>query len=162
MAKPLSKQNPLEKMMHVSPFVSSEPVLFEVAKSVISKEYNLQGILHISEDKPSSSSSSIEFEPLPAGPEYVVLDHDQDQTMISHNESLEMENPWVMEFCEAPTLKSGEKDSINKHGSFIVEMTQEPCSFNASSEFAMLCARACTRTTTTLRSSLVKSLGGWL
>jgi hypothetical protein len=33
MAKPLSKKNPLEKMMHVTLFVSSEPVLFEVAKS---------------------------------------------------------------------------------------------------------------------------------
>ena len=51
-----------------------------------------------------------EFEHLPSGPEKVVLGHDQDSTMISHDESLEMENLWAMEFCEAPTLESEEKD----------------------------------------------------
>jgi hypothetical protein len=72
--------------------------------------------------------------------EYVVLDHDQDPTMISHDESLKMENPWAMEFCEAPTLESEGKDSIDEHGSFILELPQEPCSFKASPELGMLCA----------------------
>ena len=80
------------------------------------------------------------FEPLPSSPEKVVLDHDRDSTMISHNESLEMENPWAIEFCEAPTLESEVKDSINEHGSFILVIPQEPCSFNTSPESCMFCA----------------------
>jgi hypothetical protein len=97
MAKPLPKQNPCEKMMHVSPFISSEPVLFEVAKFATPEEYDSEEILHHCEDK-RSSSPAIKFEPIPVGPEYVVLDHDRDPTMISHDVSLEMENPWAMEF----------------------------------------------------------------
>ena len=82
----------------------------------------------------------IEFEPLPSGPEKVVLDHDRGPTTISHDESLEMENTWAMEFDEAPTLESKVKDSLDKHGSFTPEIPQEPCSFNASPESGTLCA----------------------
>ena len=57
--------------------------------------------------------------------------------MISHDESLEMENPWAMEFCEAPTLESDEKDSTDEHGTIIFEI---PCSFNATPESGMLSA----------------------
>ena len=57
--------------------------------------------------------------------------------MISHDESLEMENRWAMEFCEAPTLESDEKDSIDEHGTVIFEI---PCSFNAIPESDMLSA----------------------
>jgi hypothetical protein len=85
------------------------------------------------------SSPSIEFKPLPAGSEYVVLDHDRDPTMISHDESLEMENPWAMKFCEAPTLGPEGKDFINEHGGFILEISQKPCPFNGSPESATLC-----------------------
>ena len=60
--------------------------------------------------------------------------------MIFHDESLEMENQWAMEFYEAPTLEYKEKDSIDEHGSFILEIPQEPCSFNASPESVKLCA----------------------
>ena len=60
--------------------------------------------------------------------------------MISHDESLEMENPWAMEFCEAPTLESKEKDSLDVHGSFTLEIPEEPCSFSASPESGMLSA----------------------
>ena len=67
----------------------------------------------------------------------VVLDHDRDSTMISHDESLEMENPWAMEFCEAPTLESDEKDSTDEHRTIIFEI---PCSFNATPEPGMLSA----------------------
>jgi hypothetical protein len=91
MVKPLPKQNPLEKMVQASPFKSSKPVLFEVAKFATHEEHDSEEILQLCEDK-RSSSPSIEFEPLPAGPEYIVLDHDRDPTMISHDESLRIEN----------------------------------------------------------------------
>ena len=93
--------------MHTSPFISSEPVLLGVLES--SEEYNSEDSLHFCEDE-HSSSPFIEFEPLPAGLEYVVLDLDRDATMSFHDESPEMENPWATEFCEAPTLESEEKD----------------------------------------------------
>ena len=57
--------------------------------------------------------------------------------MISHDESLEMENLWAMEFCEAPTLEFDEKDSIDEHGTVIFEIT---CSFKATPESGMLSA----------------------
>ena len=75
-----------------------------------------------------------ESEPLPSGPEKVVLDHDRDSTVLSHEKSLEMENRWAMEFCEVPTLESNEKD---EHGTVIFEI---PCSFNATPESGMLSA----------------------
>jgi hypothetical protein len=60
--------------------------------------------------------------------------------MICHDQSLEMENPRAMEFCETSTLDSEGKDSINEHGSFILELPQESCLSKASPESAMLCA----------------------
>jgi hypothetical protein len=51
MAKPHPKQNPLIRMMHVSPFVSSKPVLFEDAKSAAPEEDDLEEILHLSDDE---------------------------------------------------------------------------------------------------------------
>jgi hypothetical protein len=44
--KPLPKKNPLERMMHVSPFILFEPVLFEVTESTTSKEYDSEETLH--------------------------------------------------------------------------------------------------------------------
>jgi hypothetical protein len=90
--KPYAKQNPLVRMMHVSPFVLSRPVIFEDAKPSTHEENDLEEILHLYEDK-RSSKPSIEYEPLSAGPKYVVLDHDRVLTMILHVEPLEMENP---------------------------------------------------------------------
>ena len=55
--------------------------------------------------------------------------------MLSHHESLEMENRWAMEFCEAPTLESDEKDSTDEHGTIIFET---PCSFSATPESDIL------------------------
>jgi len=104
LAKPLTKQISLEEMMHASPFVPFEPVFFEVAKSATSKEYDSEYSLHFCEDE-RSSSPSIKFEPLPAGPEYVALDLDQDVTMSFHDKSLEMEKSWAKEFFEALTLE---------------------------------------------------------
>jgi hypothetical protein len=43
------EQNPLEEMMHTSPFVSSEAVRFEVAKLATSKECGSEETLHLCE-----------------------------------------------------------------------------------------------------------------
>uniref|UniRef100_K4AKH3 Uncharacterized protein n=1 Tax=Setaria italica TaxID=4555 RepID=K4AKH3_SETIT len=45
-----------------------------------------------------------------------------------------------MDKIKASTLESEGKDSLYEHGSFILEIPQEPCSFNASLESATLCA----------------------
>jgi hypothetical protein len=118
--------------MHTSPFISSAPVLLGVLESS-------EDSLHSYEDERSSSSLT-KFEPLPAGPGYVVLNHDRESTSSFHNESLEMENQWAMQFCEAPTLESEEKDSTNEHGSFTFDIPREPCSFNVTPESGMLSA----------------------
>ena len=136
MAKHFPEPNSLKVMMHESPFIPSESILSEVAKSAASKEHDSEVTLHFCEDERSLSLLS-EFEPLPSGPGEVVLDHDRDSTMISHYESLEMENRWAMEFCEARTLESDEKDSTDEHGTIIFET---PCSFNATPESGMLSA----------------------
>ena len=82
----------------------------------------------------------IEFEPLPDGLESNVLNLDRDTTMIFYEESLEMENQWAMEFCEAPTLESNEKDSSNEQGNFTFDIPRKPFSFNATPESGMLSA----------------------
>ena len=81
-----------------------------------------------------------EFEPLPDGLEFVALDLDRDTTMIFHDESLEMENQWAKESCEALTLESNEKDSTNEHGSLTFDIPRKPCSFNATPESGTLSA----------------------
>ena len=95
-------------MMHTSPFISSEPILLGVLESP--EEYDSEDSLHSHEDERSSSSLT-EFEPLPDGLEYVVLNLDRESTSSFYDEPLEMENQWAKEFCEAPTLESNEKDS---------------------------------------------------
>jgi len=45
-----------------------------------------------------------------------------------------------MEFCEAPTLESNEKDSSNEHGNFTLDISHKPCSFNATPESGTLSA----------------------
>ena len=62
-----------------------------------SEDYDSEDSLHSHEDERSSSSLT-EFEPLPDDPKSIVLDLDRDTTMIFHNESLEMENQWAMNF----------------------------------------------------------------
>ena len=73
LAKPLPEGNPLEEMMHTSPFISSEPVLLGVLES--SEVYDSEDSLHFCVEE-HSSSPLIEFEPLPDGLESVVLDLD--------------------------------------------------------------------------------------
>ena len=136
-AKPLPEQNPLKEMMHTSPFISSEPVLLGVLES--SEEYDSEDSLHFCRDE-RSSSPLIEFEPLPAGLEYVVLDYNRESTSSFHNASLEIENQWAMEHCEAPTLESEEKNSSNEHENFTFDIPRKPCSFNATPESGMLSA----------------------
>ena len=62
--------------------------------------------------------------------------------MICHDESLEMENPWATKFGKAPILESKEKDSLDGHGNFTLEIPQEPCSFNTSPESGMHCVQS--------------------
>jgi hypothetical protein len=45
-----------------------------------------------------------------------------------------------MEIFEVPTLEFIRKDSIDEHGSFILDIPYEPCSHNSSLESAMLSA----------------------
>ncbi|KAK8459431.1 hypothetical protein SEVIR_2G141751v4 [Setaria viridis] len=81
MAKPLPEQNSLKTVMHASPLVSSEPVLFEFIEYAALKECDLNETLHLCEDE-RSPSPSIEFEPLPVGPYHVVFNHDEESTLI--------------------------------------------------------------------------------
>jgi len=67
MAKHFPEPNPLDEMMHESPFIPSESILFEVAKSATSEENNSEEILHFCEDERSLSLLN-EFEPLSSGP----------------------------------------------------------------------------------------------
>ena len=60
--------------------------------------------------------------------------------MSFHDKSLEMENQWAMESCEAPTLESNEKDSTKEHGSFTFDIPRKLCSFNTALESGMLSA----------------------
>jgi hypothetical protein len=46
MAKPLPKQNSLEKSTHTSPFLSSKRVLIEVAEFSTPHEYDSEDLLH--------------------------------------------------------------------------------------------------------------------
>jgi hypothetical protein len=143
MAEPLPKQNPLKEMMHVFPLASSESVLIEVVEFSTPEEYNSKDPLHLCEGErssSSSSSSSIEFEPLPAGQYDVALDLDRESTSSFYDLSLEMEKSLSMEIYEALTLESKGKDSIDEHGSFILDTPHEPCLHHASPESAMLSA----------------------
>ena len=97
MVKHFPEPNPLKEMMHESPFIPSKSILSEVTKFATSEEHDSEVTFHFCEDERSLCLLS-EFEPLPSGPEKVVLYHDRDSTMISHDKSLEMENRWAMEF----------------------------------------------------------------
>ena len=85
-----------------------------------------------------TSSSLIEFVPLLLSPHCVVLDHDRDTTMIFHDEPLEVENSWARESSEALTLEFKANNSIDEHGSFIVE-TSPPRSFSTPPESGTHC-----------------------
>jgi hypothetical protein len=124
--------------MYTFPFVSSKPVLFEVAEFSALEEYDLEETLHFREDKHLSSLST-EFEPYPTNPYYVVFDLDWKPTLIFHSECCGIDL-WAMEFYEALTMKSVEKDHIDEHGSLILGTPQVPCSQDITSESHLLCA----------------------
>jgi hypothetical protein len=126
MKNPLVKpqQNPFETVMHISPFISSEPTLFEGVEPSTPKEDDSEVLCE--DEQPSSPS--IELKPLS-----IVL------ASAFHEDFLEMENSWAMELCEEPTLEPKEKDSLDKHGNFILEPPQEPCLHNAFLESATRC-----------------------
>jgi hypothetical protein len=137
MVTPLPKQNTFEEMMHVSTFTPFEPILPKLVDFSTSQEYDSEDSLHLCEDK-RSSSPLVECEPLPTGPYHVVPDCGRESTLFIHDASLEMENSWAMEIYEAPTLESKGRDLINKHGSFTLDLPQEPCLHHVSPESATL------------------------
>ena len=88
MVEPLPEQNPLETIMHVSPFASSEPVPIEVVDFSTPQGNDSGDSLHLCGGERSSSIST-EFQPLPAGPYYVAFDYDRESTSCLHDASLE-------------------------------------------------------------------------
>ena len=50
-AKHFPEPNPLKEMMHESPFIPSEPILSEVAKSVACEKHDLKVTLHFCEEE---------------------------------------------------------------------------------------------------------------
>jgi len=58
--------------------------------------------------------------------------------MIIHDEPLEAENPWARKFNEALPLECEGSESIDEHGSFILE-SPPPCSFSTPPESAIRC-----------------------
>jgi len=84
------------------------------------------------------SSSSIEFEPLLSSPHFVAPDHDRDTTMIFHDEASKTKNRWARESSEALILEFEENNSIDEHGSFIVE-TSPPYSLSTPLESSTHC-----------------------
>jgi hypothetical protein len=51
-----------------------------------------------------------------------------------HDKSLEIENSWAMESCEAPTLEFMGKGSTEKHDRFILNAPHKPCLHHAYPE----------------------------
>ena len=84
------------------------------------------------------SSLSAEFEPLPTSLYHIVFDLDRKPTLVFHDDSRGIENPWTMELYEAPTLKSVGKNSTDEHGSFILDTPQELCSQDTPPGSALL------------------------
>ena len=50
-AKHLPKPNLLKEMVYESPFISSKPILFEIARSATSEENDSEEIFHLCEDE---------------------------------------------------------------------------------------------------------------
>jgi len=139
MVEPSLDYEPFVEVKGILLVDSPESLLGKVAEKFIEKEDDPAEPIDISKFE-IPHKPPIEFEPLPAGPEYVVLDHDRDSTMIIQNNSLEMDNSWAKELCEAPTLEYEGKDSIDEHGNFNLEIAQKPCSSNTLLESGTLSA----------------------
>ena len=89
MAEPSLDYELIEEVKGILQVDSPESLLGKVAEKFIEKEDDPAKPINISEFE-IPHRPPIEFEPLPAGPDYVVLDHDRDSTMIFHDKSLEM------------------------------------------------------------------------
>jgi hypothetical protein len=131
--KPLPNQDLLKKMMHVFSFASPDPVLIEVVDFSTPQEIDLKDSLHLC-DGERSPSLSTKFEPLPTGPYDVAFDHDRESISTFHDKSLEIENSWAMESCEALTLEFMGKGSTDNHDSFILNAPHKPCLHHAYPE----------------------------
>jgi len=153
LAKLLPEQNPFEKMMHTSPFVSSEPVLLEVAKS--SEECNLEDTLHFCEDE-RSSLSSIEFGPPSSGLEYVVLN---DDLSTMHLLRWRTNRPWSMRRRLWSPKRMIPHMSI---GTSVLKYHKNHAHSILLYSQACLVPHAHMRNAITSRSFLAKSSGWWL
>jgi len=91
MTEPSLDSNPIEEVKGILLVDSPESLLEKDAERFIEEKDDSVEPVDISEFE-APPRPPIEFEPLPSGPEKVVLDHDRDSTMLSHDESLEMEN----------------------------------------------------------------------
>nr|TKW32191.1 hypothetical protein SEVIR_2G154200v2 [Setaria viridis] len=128
-AKPLSEQNLLEKVMSVSPFVSFEPILIKGIELPVCKVDDLKE-LHLCEaERPSSPS----IELCPSGPRNVVFDSGLETTPVFHDQSLEKEKFCAMDIPDISTLED-EKNSTSEHESFCFEFPQNSCSHMKSPE----------------------------
>ena len=124
--------SPLGSLHKLGEMTSASPCL----ENSLAKSCPKQNPLEEMHKQPSSSS--IEFEPILSSPHCVVLDHDRDTTIIFHDEPLEIENSWARESSEALILEFEENNSIDEHGSFIVE-TSPPCSLSTPPESSTHC-----------------------
>ena len=144
--------------MNLPPFIPSESILSEVAKSAAFEEHDSEVTLHFCE-KERSLSLLNEFEPLPSSPEKVVLDHDRDSTMISHDDHLRWRIYGLWNFVRRRLWSPMKR---------IPQMSMGPSSLKCHTHSMQLQSQTClvyhahTRTTTTSWSSFVKLSGGWL
>ena len=137
-----SRTNPqeeaFEEVLAVMPLDTSKPSLEQDAELVIQEEDNLEETLELPiHEQPTCPL--IELKPHPTSPHFDDPDHNQDTTMIFHDEPLEIENPWAREFIESLSLECEESGSIDEHDSFILE-SPPPCSFSIPPESATCCA----------------------
>ena len=138
LADPFPQEEPAEEVLVVMPDDSSKPSLERDAKLFIQEEDDLDETLELSiHEQPTHPR--IELKPHPTNPHFVDPDHNQDTTMIFHDEPLETENSWAREFSEALSLECKESSSIDEHDSFILE-SPPPCSFSIPPESATCCA----------------------
>ena len=136
-AKPAPQEEPFKEVLAVMPIDTSKPSLEQDAELFIQEEDDFEETLELPiHEQPTRPL--IELKPHPTSPHFDDPDHNQDTTMIFHDEPLETENPWARESAEALSLECEENGSIDEHGSFILE-SPKPCSFSTSPESATCC-----------------------
>jgi hypothetical protein len=147
-------------MMHVSLFASPEPILRGCRLLYPSWEWigRFSSLLW----RRTIITPLNQFGPLPTGPYDVAFDHDRESISRFHDKSVEIENSWAMESCEALTLEFIGTGSTNKHGSFILDTTHEHACITPIQSLPCLVHQPHMRAVTTFGSSIAECLEGWL